>query len=246
MISDRKLGKIPRVIHYCWFGRKPLPQFAQDCINSWKKHLSNYEIKEWNEDNFDINCCDYVREAYLAKKWAFVSDYARFWILYNYGGLYFDTDVEVIKPLDDLIDRGSFMGCEFDYTVAPGLGLAANPGLGLYKEILDYYNKLHFNVVYIKTVVDYTTEILITHGFKGNGEIEKIDNVWIYPPEYFCPMNQWTGKIITTENTRSIHHYTATWQSPYSKFKSRVQKLLGQEWTNYIISIKKKLKKLKI
>ena len=105
---------IPKIIHYCWFGRGPLPELAQKCIASWKKYLPDYEIKEWNEDNFDVNIIPYTAEAYKAKKYAFVSDYARFWILYRYGGIYFDTDVEVIRPMDDIIERGNFMGFETD------------------------------------------------------------------------------------------------------------------------------------
>ncbi len=141
---------IPKVIHYCWFGRNPLPSLAIKCIESWRKYLPDYEIKEWNEDNFDVNIIPYTQEAYQVGKYAFVSDYARFWILYKYGGLYFDTDVEVIKPMDDIIARGPFMGCEKDVSdtsvasVAPGLGLGVNPGLGLYKEILEMYSKLSF------------------------------------------------------------------------------------------------------
>ena len=102
---------IPKKIHYCWFGRGPLPDLAKKCIASWRKYLPEYEIKEWNEDNFDVHCIPYCSEAYDAGKYAFVSDYARFKILYEYGGLYFDTDVEVIKAMDDIISRGPFMGC---------------------------------------------------------------------------------------------------------------------------------------
>ena len=125
---------IPKVIHYCWFGRNPLPPFAVKCIESWKKFLPGYEIKEWNEDNFDVNIIPYTQEAYEARKYAFVSDYARFYILYHHGGIYFDTDVEVIKSIDDIIERGAFMGCENEakpgataLAVAPGLGLGCNP-----------------------------------------------------------------------------------------------------------------------
>lgn len=103
---------IPRTIHYCWFGRTPLPDKAKICIESWKKFMPDYEIKEWNEDNFDVNIIKYTAEAYKLKKYAFVSDYARFWILYHYGGVYFDVDVELIKPIDDILARGAFMGCE--------------------------------------------------------------------------------------------------------------------------------------
>ena len=139
---------IPKIIHYCWFGGNPLSELAQKCISSWKKYFPEYEIKEWNESNFNLQCCDYVKEAYEAKKWAFVSDYARFWILYHEGGLYFDTDVEVIKPIDDIINNGAFMGCErtgnYGLGVNPGLGIGADPGISLYKEILDDYEKSHF------------------------------------------------------------------------------------------------------
>ena len=216
---------IPKVIHYCWFGRNPLPPLAIKCIESWKKFLPDYEIKEWNEDNFDVNIIPYTSEAYAAKKYAFVSDYARFWILYNYGGLYFDTDVEVIKPLDDIIARGAFMGLEKDYdphagataynAVAPGLGLGCNPGLGLYKKILDLYQSLHFNnpdgTINFKTVVDYTTELLVKDGLKNISGIQKVNEIYIYPSEYFCPINIVSKKLHITPNTYTIHHYMGSW-----------------------------------
>lgn len=235
---------IPKIIHYCWFGGNSLPNDAKKCIASWKKFFPGYEIKEWNESNFDVNCCDYVKEAYAAKKWAFVSDYARFWILYHEGGLYFDTDVEVIKDMSDIIAKGAFMGCETDNKCVPGLGLGANPGLGLYKEILDYYEKIHFFIEgnTTETVVTHTSKILKSHGWVGNGEIEQIEGVTIYPPEYFCPMDYKTGKLDITPNTRSIHWYTASWQSSYSKAKTKLQQLLGPSLTSEIIDLKKKFK----
>lgn len=237
---------IPKIIHYCWFGRNPLPEDAKKCIASWKLYFPEYEIKEWNEDNFDINCCRYVKEAYAAKKWAFVSDYARFWILYNYGGLYFDTDVEVLKNFQDLIDKGSFMGCEDvlingKFPVAPGLGLAANSKISIYKEILKYYENISFmySEGNVETVVAHTTRVLNEKGFLGNGDVEFIDGVTIYPAEYFCPMNPNTGDIKITENTCSIHHYTASWQSNYSKLKSKIQKIIGPQMTLLIIKLKR-------
>ena len=206
---------IPKIIHYCWFGGNPLPDFANKCINSWKKYFPDYEIKEWNESNFDLSCCDYVKEAYAQKKWAFVSDYARFWILYNYGGLYFDTDVEIIRDMSNIINQGAFMGCETVDKCAPGLGLGANPGLDFYKEILDLYNQIHFNREdgKLPTVVDYTTSILVKHGWKGVNKITLVDNIYIYPPEYFCPYSYTTGEWNITGNTVSIHHYAATWHT---------------------------------
>ena len=213
---------IPKVIHYCWFGRNPLPELALKCISSWRKYFPDYEIIEWNEDNFDVNMIPYTQQAYSAKKYAFVSDYARFWILYNYGGLYFDTDVEVIKPMNDIINRGPFMGIEIGATnevplVAPGLGLGVNPGLGLYKDILDYYQSLLFigidgkpNVV---TVVKHTTNVLVKNGLKATNDIQEISGIWIYPADYFNPLDSLTGKLKITDNTRSIHWYMNSWSN---------------------------------
>lgn len=217
---------IPKVIHYCWFGRNPLPALAIKCINSWKKFLPDYEIKEWNEDNFDINMIPYVKEAYESKKYAFVSDYARFWILYNYGGLYFDTDVEVIKNLDDIVAKGPFMGCEKEpqkgattLGVAPGLGLGVAPGHSLYKEILDYYSTLHFinedGTLNLRTVVEYITSILEKHGLRPSAEIQECAGVYIYPKDYFCPKSFEDLKIRITPNTYTIHHFSASWLPPH-------------------------------
>lgn len=248
-MSNPDDNMIPKFIHYCWFGGNQLPDDAKKCIASWKKYLPDYEIKEWNESNFDLNCCDYVKEAYEAKKWAFVSDYVRFAVLYKQGGLYFDTDVEIIKPLDVILKNGSFMGCEKavegnGIDINAGLGLAAAPGLGLYKELLDYYHSIHFmqneNGTY-DTVVDHTSSILRKHGFKGSGQIEKVCDILIYPPEYFCPMNYRTGKIDITKNTYTIHWYSSSWQSAYSRFKTKIQHLLGENITNFIIKLKRKI-----
>ena len=230
---------IPKVIHYCWFGGNPLPESAKKCIASWRKYLPDYEIKEWNESNFDVNIIPYTAEAYKAKKYAFVSDYARFWILYKYGGLYFDTDVEVIKNMDDIIAKGPFMGCENEATagatpaqlgVAPGLGLGVNPGLGLYEEILNWYNTHHFITwtgVIEKNVVDITTEILNKNGIEIlDGGVLKSSGILIYPKEYFCPKDYITGEINITVKTKSIHHYSATWVGNKRTFVDKVIKRL--------------------
>lgn len=218
---------IPKIIHYCWFGRNPLPELAQKCIASWKKYLPDYEIKEWNEDNFDVNIIPYTAEAYAMKKYAFVSDYARFWILHKYGGIYFDTDVEVIRPIDDIIARGNFMGFETDpnpakcdasnASVNPGLGLGVAPGLGLYREMLDLYAALRFRredgTLNQKTIVAYTTEVLLRHGLSGdNDRPQHVAGVWVYPPDVFCPMDHTQANRLTlTPRTVSIHHYDCSW-----------------------------------
>lgn len=223
---------IPKIIHYCWFGGAPLPTLARKCIASWKKYLPDYEIKEWNESSFDVHCCRYAEEAYQAKKWAFVSDYARFRILYEHGGLYFDTDVEVIKPLDEILARGGFMGVEScaPNTVNPGLGLAVAPGLGLYRELYTAYHSRRFvnddGSMNLKTVVQYTTECLVAHGLTNAHEIQKVGDIYIYPQDYFNPCNMNTGQIEITENTVSIHHYAASWVDPYSRLRGKTYQML--------------------
>lgn len=214
---------IPKVIHYCWFGGNPLPELAIRCIESWKTYFPDYEIKEWNESNFDVNIIPYTAEAYKLKKYAFVSDYARFWILYKYGGLYFDTDVEVVKNLDDIIDKGSFFGCELAPDgkgglmpqIAPGLGLGVYPSHPIYKLILDKYRTRHCMDWQGKingTVVTIVTDIF--KRYKDNlmlDQLDEVDDISIYPSDYFCPIIAQTGEMRMTDNTRSIHHYTATW-----------------------------------
>ena len=250
---------IPKIIHYCWFGHGPLPELAQKCIASWRKYLPDYEIKEWNEDNFDVNIIPYTAEAYKEKKYAFVSDYARFWILYKYGGLYFDTDVEIIRPIDDIIARGNFMGFETDpkpqnagrgdaseASVAPGLGLGVNPGLGLVKKMLDYYEGQHFKFVLggigQLTIVHIATEVLLKSGLKLQQGIQQVGDVWIYPAEYFCPINLKTGRIHVKANTRTIHHYAGTWQEKHFSLKEWLKKVLPESLLLKVMAVKSKRK----
>ena len=173
---------IPKKIHYCWFGGNPLNDLGKKCLASWKKYFPDYEMIEWNESNFDINCCQYVKEAYEAKKWAFVSDYARFKILYEQGGVYFDTDVEVIKSFDDILKEGNFMGCENETSaVNPGLGLAVAPGLGVIKEILEDYEKASFlnadGSLDLTTIVTRTTNKLKQYGLQDINEIQTVAEI---------------------------------------------------------------------
>jgi mannosyltransferase OCH1-like enzyme len=225
---------IPKIIHYCWFGRNPLPESAQKCIASWRKFLPDYEIIEWNEDNYDINKIAYTAEAYAAKKYAFVSDYARFDILSQHGGLYFDTDVEVIKSFDDIVANGPFMGCEIDangsnsIAVNPGLCFGGSPNLSIYKEILNYYAKLHYTIdgkiIEDATVVAHTTNVLFRHGLKNVPTIQKVAGITIYPQRYFNPLNDVTGKLTITPETHSIHWFSKTW-CDVSPFRTKISRL---------------------
>ncbi|MDE6491924.1 MAG: glycosyl transferase [Lactobacillus sp.] len=255
-------NKIPKVIHYCWFGGNPLPALAEKCIASWRKYFPDYEIKRWDESNFDINQIPYTAQAYEAKKFAFVSDYARFKILYEEGGLYFDTDVEVIKSMDDIIAAGPFIGCENQFqsirentTEDPGLGLGVNPGLGigatprltLLKELLSMYDSISFrnpdNSLNTKTIVEYTTEYLCGQGLKNSPCIQNVSDFKIYPKEYFCPQDYKSGKIEITENTYSIHHYAESWHGGKEKLYKAVRSLLGDSVAQFISRIWKSLNK---
>ena len=228
---------IPKIIHYCWFGRNPLPASAKKCIDSWRRFMPDYAIKEWNEDNFDVNIIPYTRQAYEAKKYAFVSDYARFWILYHYGGLYFDTDVEVLRSFDDIVGKGSFMGLEIDGTVKgstiainPGLGLGADKGMPIYLSFLDEFSKLSFwgidGGLNKYTMIPMITDMLLQRGLIVNGIIQKCCGIIIYPQRFFNPYNSINGKLQITPDTYSIHWYSATWIDPKAHLLIKIKRLI--------------------
>lgn len=223
-----------KVIHYCWFGGSPLPPLAQRCIESWRKFLPDYEIRRWDESNFDVNILPYTADAYAAGKYAFVSDYARFWILYREGGVYFDTDVEVIRPLDDVILRGPFMGFEINggprpMAVAPGLGLAANPAMPLYAEILERYETITFLLpdgsLNPYTMIPMVTGLLREKGLKGDGSIEHVAGVDVYPSDWFNPFDDATGRLRKTANTRTVHWFAKSWMPAQPPWKVALKRL---------------------
>lgn len=226
-------NSIPKIIHYCWFGGNPLPELAQKCISSWKKFFPDYEIKKWNEQNYDVNKILYTKQAYEAKKYAFVSDYARFDILYQYGGLYFDTDVEVIKPMDEILKRGAFAGVERAGSLAAGLGIASPAASSIYKEILDSYKESSFlnedGSQNLTTVVTRVSDIFKNHGLKDVDEIQTVAGVTVYPADYFCPKDYITGKLNITQNTHTIHWYDGSWLSPIElDMNAYIQKILSK------------------
>lgn len=246
---------IPKKIHYCWFGRNKLPESAKKCIESWKRYFPDYEIIQWNETNYDVNKNEYIREAYKIKKYAFVSDYARFDVLYHYGGVYFDTDVEVISSFNDILN-GAYMGCEIDgngrentsILVNPGLGMAAPAGLELYKEILNYYDRQKFyddnGNINTTTVVTRTTQILLEKGLKNISGIQNIGELTIYPKEFFNPRNNNTGVLQKTDNTHSIHWYAQSWVSSRERMRSKITRPLHRIFGEDCFSkVKKVLKK---
>lgn len=241
---------IPKKIHYCWFGENSLPDDALKCIESWKKFCPDYEIIEWNESNFNINENKYCQEAYKEKKYAFVSDYARFKILYEHGGCYFDTDVEIIKTIDEIVDRGPFLGCEnwakegrrnYKLRVAPGLGMGVEAGNSFYKEMLLLYDTLSFykedGSLNLETIVTYTTDRLVSYGLKNVDEMQIINGIYVYPKDYFCPIDH-VNDLAITKNTISIHNYAGTWLPKSSKIKKRIIKLLGSKVWNIVLKIR--------
>ncbi|MBR4323223.1 glycosyltransferase [Treponema sp.] len=227
---------IPKIIHYCWFGGNPLPEIAKKSIDSWKKFLPDYEIREWNESNYDVKKNTYIKQAYEAKKYAFVSDYARFDILYQYGGIYFDTDVEVIKSLDKLLENGSFLALEAPGAINAGLGMASPAETEIFKEILDLYSNELFikedGSYNYKTVVTRVSELFKKYGLDSRNEMQSIRGVTIYPTEYFSPKDISTGIIKITGKTYTIHHYDGSWVSDENRLmmavSQRTRRIFGK------------------
>ena len=222
---------IPKIIHYCWFGRGELPKLAKKCIKSWKKYCPDYEIILWNEDNFDIGQNRYMKEAYEAGKWAFVSDFARLKIVHEQGGIYLDTDVELLKPLDDLLGYKGFMGFDEKGIVATGLGFGAEKGNEIVKEFLKDYDDLPFILpdgsFDLTPCPDRNTAALQRLGMDtGNTNQEFLGTVFL-PQEYLCPMDYYTGKKTVTKHTYSIHHYCASWTSKVTKRTTRIKRIIG-------------------
>lgn len=241
---------IPKTIHYCWFGGKPLPKNAEKCIKSWEKYLPDYNIIRWDESNFDINSIPYTKEAYAAKKYAFVSDYARFWILYHHGGVYFDTDVEVLKTIEDIVEAGNFLGVEQQdsthITVAPGLGLGAERNNPLIKDLMEIYKKSRFlcsnGTVEVQNIVEITTDYLMARGLKNTNSIQQCHGFTIYPKDFFCPIDYHTRELKTTSNTRTIHHYAESWVPRSTRWKNALGRLFGNGFLNALIRVKRLLR----
>lgn len=221
---------IPKVIHYCWFGGNPLPDSAIKCIESWKKYCPDYKIIQWNEKNYNVLKNKYMADAYKEKKWAFVSDYARVDIVYTYGGIYFDTDVELIASIDFLLNDKLFCGWEnrdplldkigqnYENSVAFGLGFGAEKEHIVLKRILEMYEKISFyncdGTLNLIACPKYQTNALTEFGLDTKERIfQKLDFATIYPEDYFSPKSILTGKIHLTNNTVAIHHFSMSWVS---------------------------------
>lgn len=213
------MASIPKIIHYCWVGGKPKPQSVLYCIESWKRFCPDYEIREWNETNYDFSKNEYMRQAYEAKKWGFVPDYARLDIIYTYGGIYFDTDVELLRNLDSLLDQEGFMGFENtgdgEFFVNCGHGFGAVSHNEVIRQTRDLYDHVSFinedGTPNLLASPYYTTQSLRKIGLKQTNQDQQLPGMTIYASDVFCPKNFRTGKIKRTSRTVSIHHFTASW-----------------------------------
>ena len=208
---------IPKKIHYCWYGGKNLPELAVHCIESWKKFCPEYEIIQWDETNTNLNENVYIQEAYNAKKWAFVTDYVRLKVLYQYGGIYMDTDVELIAPLDQYLKIDAFSGFENETQIPTGI-MGSSAFHPFFYELLQYYKGKHF--IKEDGTFDDTTNVLtitniaLKNGFKPNNTLQTVCGMTFYPRDYFCPKDHTTGKINLTDNSVCIHHFNGSWHTP--------------------------------
>lgn len=232
---------IPRKIHYCWFGGGPMPDLALKCIESWHHFMPDYEYKLWNEDIFDVNSIPYVKEAYEARKFAFVTDYVRLYALFTEGGIYMDTDVEVLKPYDDLLVLSGFTGYEGSKYMPPVTGtLASQAGGEWVKEQLEAYNGIHFRLkdgsYDMKTNTVRISEIMKAEGFIQNGEKQVFKDMHIFPVEYFCP-RQTTGEVLITSDTYCDHHFMGSWSG--KKKPNRLKSLIGAKNMTRLIKLKR-------
>lgn len=231
---------IPKTIHYCWFGGNQIPSKYKKWMESWHKYCPDYEIIEWNESNYDIKKNKYMYQAYKAGKWGFVPDYARLDIIYNYGGIYLDTDVEIVRNLDHLLFQKGFAGFESNQHVALGLGFGAQKGHPLIKEMIDQYDKLSFinenGELNLTASPVLQTQILLRHGLKQNGEYQTVADINIYPEKMFCAKSMASRLIRCADYTCSIHHYDASWQTDSFRYQNDIFEKEMNEYYGYLAS----------
>lgn len=222
-----KKNKIPKILHYCWFGNNKYPKDVRKYMDSWHKYCPDYKIMRWDETNFDINCCQYVKDAYKEKKWAFVTDYVRLYALVNHGGIYLDTDVEILRPLDCFLKYDAFSSFEsgFDntYLIPTGI-MGCKKYFTLFNELLNDYNNRSFykddGSLNITPNVKYITDTCIKYGLKLNNKRQNINGFEIFSNEYFCPKNCKTREIDLTSNTYTIHHFIGSWTTKEKRNQS--------------------------
>ena len=220
---------IPKIIHYYWFGRGEKPELAKKCIASWKEFCPDFEIREWNEDNCDYLAMPFMAEAYAAKKYAFVSDVMRLVVLEQCGGVYFDTDVEVLRDISPLLIDEGFLGFENEQFVNSGQVMAAVPHQPVVQAMIDEYKKLHFacadGSVMPVGCPHLNTDVMERFGLVRNEREQIVAGIHVYPADYFNPLDSVTGKLTKTENTYSIHWYSMSWLPKHKQIKAKFGRL---------------------
>lgn len=243
---------IPKKIHYCWFGKGEKPQLAQKCIASWKKYCPDYEIIEWNETNFDVFMNGYTSMCYNEHKWAFLSDYARLWAVYHCGGIYFDTDVELLRNPDYLLTQKSFFGFETKVLMAngimkssvnSGLGFGAEQGCKALKYMLAEYDFLLDGKHGVIGCPELNTIALEKLGLLRNGDLQTFEWGTVFPVEFFNPYDSAIGKLNVTKNTISVHWYMGSCLTTVQKIRSHITKPLHRIFGKDCFSALKKIMK---
>lgn len=223
---------IPKKIHYCWFGGKPLPNDVKKCIESWKKYAPDYEIIEWNESNFDVSAHPFMKSAYEAKAWAFVSDYARLKVVYENGGIYFDTDVELVKNPDFLLDCNCYIGTQQNgMYCTTGLGFGAEKHSEVVQAMLQKYDDVVFSdEAKAKFACPFlNNEVVKAYGYSTMPEVWSSEKLTVYPAKYFDPYPSGNGQDLFCKDTVSIHHYSASWGNPKHRMKRKLVRLVGEK-----------------
>lgn len=244
---------IPKKIHYCWLGDKEKTELVLKCIKSWKKYCPDYEIIEWSEQNINLKSVPYMEQAYDAKAWGFVPDVARLQIIYNHGGIYLDTDVEIIRTFDDLLNNHAFVGRESGDYVNLGSGFGAEPNNQYIKLMLDAYNDLSFRLKdgSLNRIASpkIQTDTLKKIGLKEDDILQNIGNLTVYTKDYFSPIDYYTGLCEITDNTHSIHHYDGSWLTESERKEQeqrlRVMKKYGKRFGKIIWVLVKFIAKIK-
>ena len=260
---------IPKIIHYCWIGKKPLPPLAKKCIASWQRLMPDYEIKRWDETNYDFKKNKFMVNAYARKKWGFVPDYARLDIIYNYGGIYLDTDVEVLKSFDEFLKYPAFCGFESEHFINFGHGFGSEKGNKIIKQLMRPYETMDFSLnneilkqasLYSKIQMEkwqkeglvpsplLQTQILAKEfGLKQNNTRHSLGGIEVFPSIYFCPRDKYFAPIYD-ERAYSVHHFMGSWIPAQTKIKVKLVRLLrgclGSKTVDFLLQINRKIKNI--